>query len=381
MILLSITLSTANATDDFSTIADKAKKAYEEGSYGIVIDYLNKMTEIVKSKIGNSNNNELEKAQTWKKIKSWNGNGIKNTESFIIKSDEWRIIWTNKGRLLQISVELKEESGFSSFGYAANAAEPGSDVSYFHKSGEYYLTISSMGGWSVIVEEKIDGESLSRNVDDIVNISTEKSIEKAINNFGAENHNEISYTIEEVEDISFSECERRKVTLRTTRRLTETEVKALAETIVNQIIEDDNVNAIVIFMYDTEHTSGPYTLASVDWVPYGEWVKAKDVKTGDYSKHMYKIKMAPERPPEPKMVGGLPVEKAKEYFKEIVAAEDRAWDDIVTECSNGTTEEAIDCLRTLEEEYRKKVYEKYGVTKEQDTEITKTAIQQMWPLE
>ena len=30
MILLSITLSTANATDDFSTIADKAK-AYEEG--------------------------------------------------------------------------------------------------------------------------------------------------------------------------------------------------------------------------------------------------------------------------------------------------------------------------------------------------------------
>ena len=60
MILLSITLSTANATDDFSTIADKAKKAYEEGSYGIVIDYLNKMTEIVKSKIGNSNNNELE---------------------------------------------------------------------------------------------------------------------------------------------------------------------------------------------------------------------------------------------------------------------------------------------------------------------------------
>jgi len=194
-------------------------------------------------------------------------------------------------------------------------------------------------------------------------------------------HNEISYTIEEVEDISFSGCERRKVTLRTTRRLTETEVKTLAETIVNQIIEDDNVNAIVIFMYDTEHTSGPYTLASVGWAPYGEWAKAKDVKTGDYSKHMYKIEMAQERPPEPKMVGGLPVEKAKEYFKEIVAAEDRAWDDIVTEYPNGITEEAIDCLRTLEEEYRKKVYEKYGVTKEQDTEITITAMQQMWPLE
>jgi hypothetical protein len=381
MILLSITLSTANATDDFSTIVDQAKKAYEEGNYGIVIDYLNKMTEIVKSKIGNSDNNELEKVQTWKKIKSWNGNGIKNTESFIIKSDEWRIIWTNKGRLLQISVQLKEESDFSIFGYAANTGEPGSDISYFHKSGEYYLHISSIGGWSVIVEEKIDGESLSRNVDDLANTSTEESIEKTINSFGAENHNEIYYTIEEIEDISFSGCERLKVTLRTNRRLTETEVRALAEIIVNQIIADDNVNAIVIFMYDTEHTTGQYTLASVIWAPYGEWVKAKDAKTGDYSKHIYKIEMAPERPPEPKMVGGLPVEKAKEYFKEIVAAEDRAWDDLVVKYPDGVTEEAIDYLRTLEDEYKEKVYEKYGVTEEQDTEITITAIQQMWPLE
>ncbi len=154
MILLLITLSTAYATDDFSTLADQAKEAYKEGNYGNVIDYLSKMTEIVKSKIGNSNNNELEKAQTWKKIKSWNGNGIKNTESFIIKSDEWRIKWTNKGMLLQIYVYPKDKSAFSLFDLAANTTEPGSDVSYFHKPGEYYLTISAIGGWSVIVEEK-----------------------------------------------------------------------------------------------------------------------------------------------------------------------------------------------------------------------------------
>ena len=62
-----------------------------------------------------SSNNELEKAQTWKKIKSWNGNGIKNTESFIIKSDEWRIKWTNKGMLLQITVYHKDKRAFTLF--------------------------------------------------------------------------------------------------------------------------------------------------------------------------------------------------------------------------------------------------------------------------
>jgi hypothetical protein len=92
--------------------------------------------------------------ESWKIVKSWNGNGIKNTEIFTIKSDEWRIIWTNKGMLLQIYVYPKEESAFSLFDLAANTTEPGSDVSYFHKPGEYYLTISAMGGWSVIVEEK-----------------------------------------------------------------------------------------------------------------------------------------------------------------------------------------------------------------------------------
>jgi hypothetical protein len=54
---------------------------------------------------------------------------------------------------------------------------------------------------------------------------------------------------------------------------------------------------------------------------------------------------------------------------------------LVVKYPDGVTEEAIDYLRTLEDEYKEKVYEKYGVTEEQDTEITITAIQQMWPLE
>ena len=109
------------------------------------MSYLNKMSEIVKSKVGN------DEPEAWETVKSWKGNGLKNTEPFTINSDEWRIIWTNKGMLLQIFVNAKNGSFFD---LAANTTESGSDVSYFYKPGEYYLTINGIGEWSVIVEEK-----------------------------------------------------------------------------------------------------------------------------------------------------------------------------------------------------------------------------------
>jgi len=144
-ILLSTILSTVYANDNFFIIIDQTREAYKKANYEAVMSYLNKMNEIVKSKIGNN------EPETWKMVKSWKGNGLKNTESFIIKSDEWRIIWTNKGMLLQIFVNAKNGSPFY---LAANTTESGSDVSYFYKPGEYYLTISGIGEWSVIIQEK-----------------------------------------------------------------------------------------------------------------------------------------------------------------------------------------------------------------------------------
>jgi len=47
------------------------------------------------------------------------------------------------------------------------------------------------------------------------------------------------------------------------------------------------VNAIMIFMY---HSGADYWgLASIaiEWAPYGDWGKASEVSTGDYSQHQY----------------------------------------------------------------------------------------------
>jgi len=147
-ILLSTILSTVYANDNFFIIIDQTREAYKKANYEAVMSYLNKMNEIVKSKVGN------DEPEAWETVKSWKGNGLKNTESFIIKSDEWRIIWTNKGMLLQIFVNAKNGSTLLPFYLIGNTTEPGSDVSYFYKPGEYYLNISGIGEWSVIVEEK-----------------------------------------------------------------------------------------------------------------------------------------------------------------------------------------------------------------------------------
>ncbi|QPM69066.1 hypothetical protein [Atribacter laminatus] len=141
------------ASNGFSILGNKAQEAYEKGNYQKAIDFLSEMIEIARLKMGDSESTKLNE-ESWKVIKSWNGNGIKNTESFTIKSDEWRIKWTNKGMLFQIYVYPKDEDAFSFFDMAANTTEPCSDVSYFHKPGEYYLTISAIGNWSVAVEEK-----------------------------------------------------------------------------------------------------------------------------------------------------------------------------------------------------------------------------------
>lgn len=92
----------------------------------------------------------------WKKAMELNGAGIMNTETFKITGEEWRIKWVLKGgdtSALQIFVY---DSYGDPVGVAANIQGEGSDVSYIHKKGCFYLKINSANGdWSILIEEKI----------------------------------------------------------------------------------------------------------------------------------------------------------------------------------------------------------------------------------
>ena len=96
------------------------------------------------------------------------------------------------------------------------------------------------------------------------------------------------YQIVEQKDISHANAVRLSIRVVVPSNITEQEVKDVSGDVVKMVTKSQDVNAIAILMYDRiEDAYGAYTVDSVDWAPYGDWARAGEVKTGDYSKHQY----------------------------------------------------------------------------------------------
>lgn len=94
------------------------------------------------------------------------------------------------------------------------------------------------------------------------------------------------YQIVEQEDISIYNTVRVSFRVVVPSNITEQEIKDVAGYVVKKATKSQDVNAINIFMYDRiEDAYGRYTVAVVEWAPYGVWARADEVETGDYSKH------------------------------------------------------------------------------------------------
>jgi len=102
------------------------------------------------------------------------------------------------------------------------------------------------------------------------------------------------YRIVNEEDLSFSNVIRWQVRATSTIiNPTHDQVESIAKDIVKKVKEERAVNAISIFLYhDGDDIYGVYTIASIDYAPYGDWSRADEVNTGDYSKHTYHIEYA-----------------------------------------------------------------------------------------
>ena len=95
----------------------------------------------------------------WTSIASWSGSGIKETETFVTSSREWRVRWQARNEafagagLLQIMV-YTGDGGLVTL--AANKQGTGSDISYVRSArGRHYLTMNSANvDWEVTVEEQ-----------------------------------------------------------------------------------------------------------------------------------------------------------------------------------------------------------------------------------
>jgi len=95
---------------------------------------------------------------TWRTAARWSGSGMKQTETFSIRSSEWRISWKTTREVFAgagiLQVYVYGAAG-ELVSLAANLQGVGSDVSYVHaQPGRFYLDISSANvDWEVVVED------------------------------------------------------------------------------------------------------------------------------------------------------------------------------------------------------------------------------------
>lgn len=87
----------------------------------------------------------------WVLVKSWSGDGAKTTEQFTVGA-EWRLDWVNDGSYLGVTVyDVRSDLPIE---LAANTTQKGSDSTFLHKAGTYYLKVNAIGPWKIAVQDR-----------------------------------------------------------------------------------------------------------------------------------------------------------------------------------------------------------------------------------
>ncbi len=101
-------------------------------------------------------------AADWTDIAKWSGSGTKETESFEVKSREWRLTWTAKAidptyagsGTFRLSVQVMKDG--SAIPVSVVTAGPGETQgeSFVRGAGRYFLKVSSVNAqWTLAVQE------------------------------------------------------------------------------------------------------------------------------------------------------------------------------------------------------------------------------------
>lgn len=92
---------------------------------------------------------------TWHRVASFTGFSAKNTETFYVPGSQWRLRWKGERdnpHAMVLSIFVKRANG-ELVGLGANTNAPGSDVTYFHEGGSFWLEINTFGcQYSLVVE-------------------------------------------------------------------------------------------------------------------------------------------------------------------------------------------------------------------------------------
>lgn len=92
----------------------------------------------------------------WKEVISFEGSSTKDTQTFKITGDEWRIVWeTSPGTYGDGVFQIYTyKSNGDIGGVDANVIGKANDTSYKRGSGEYYFTINTTQPYKIVIEQK-----------------------------------------------------------------------------------------------------------------------------------------------------------------------------------------------------------------------------------
>ena len=104
------------------------------------------------------------------------------------------------------------------------------------------------------------------------------------------------YNIENTEDISTDETERREVDVtvdydkKPLREHSVNEIKNISKDIVLKLIDNSPLNAISLQFWQAGQTIGAEAaFGTIDWAPNGNWSDADSVETGNYTEHEFNV--------------------------------------------------------------------------------------------
>ena len=126
----------------------------------------------------------------------------------------------------------------------------------------------------------------------------------------------LTFSIVETEDISFGNAVR--LTLRVKMGgsyLSEQGLQIAQE--ITELHLDRKVNAVSFAFHYPNYNYGALPYGIIEWAPDGDWAKAIDVKTGDYSRHRFTVKSwrDPEPTPSP---GSVATPTFDEYLRSLI---------------------------------------------------------------
>jgi len=93
----------------------------------------------------------------WREVAKWQGSLIKNTETFTIASNEWKIIWSTKpGEYGEMNFQIYVyKANGDLVGVAANVIGKDEDSSVMRGKGSYYLMINTAQPYIIVIYEKM----------------------------------------------------------------------------------------------------------------------------------------------------------------------------------------------------------------------------------